>query len=168
MVRTCSGLKDIASIRPNDIILSFDIESYSLVERRVTKIFEYSSGEIIIFYFGEHKFHSTPSHTVLTLGGWKRAKHITVGDQILINQENMWIWHKIDGLEKIPATASVFNLTTVGEHNFIADGVIVHNFSFMRKFRTFLHAFLFDRIYTLSHPEDGANSQRGGINLVTG
>ncbi len=38
----------------------------------------------------------------------------------------------------------VFNLYTEGEHTFIADGSVVHNFSYFRTLRTVFHQLFID------------------------
>jgi hypothetical protein len=40
---------------------------------------------------------------------------------------------------------SVYNLQTADEHNFIASGVIAHNFAFLKTARTLFHRFFIDR-----------------------
>ena len=43
----------------------------------------------------------------------------------------------------------VYNLYTAFEHTFVVNGIVVHNFTTLRVFRTWLHQNLIDPIYYL-------------------
>jgi hypothetical protein len=47
----------------------------------------------------------------------------------------------------------VYNLYTEGEHNFVVEGVPVHNFTHFPALRTLLHRALFDRLGASTGPK---------------
>jgi hypothetical protein len=53
----------------------------------------------------------------------------------------------VEGFSTEPAEP-VYNIHTTGEHNFIADGVVAHNFTEFRRLRTLFHRLFIDPWFT--------------------
>ena len=74
----------------------------------------------------------TANHTVLTNQGWRRVDELGEGDLLA----------QADGSARVieiltePTPVPVYNLYTASEHNFVVDGVVVHNFTTLRVLRT--------------------------------
>ena len=73
---------------------------------------------------------------MLTTKGWKKFGDLKVGESKLICPEtgkHLIIKQKTNERREL-----VYNLHTTGSHNFIANGLVAHNYTFARKFRSML------------------------------
>jgi replicative DNA helicase len=90
---------------------------------RPTYVLGLASGEILV---------ATANHPLLTMDGWLRVDELTLGDTIAsltgATSELALGW---DVLTMIEPTGSrpVYDLSVPESHNFIANGVVVHNSS---------------------------------------
>jgi hypothetical protein len=77
-----------------------------------------------------------PTDSFKTDSGWKRASQLQAGDTLLrVDDSGESRLVRIEAIT-IEAPESVFNLHTTGPHNFIAEGVLAHNFTELRWLRT--------------------------------
>jgi hypothetical protein len=66
---------------------------------------------------------------------------LKAGDRLIgIGADNL----EVERVYSTSETENVYNLITSGEHNFIVDGIVAHNFTFLREARCLLHHALFD------------------------
>jgi hypothetical protein len=79
---------------------------------------------------------TTRHHLFLTQRGWMQARRLRRGDEL---QTANSLRSQVVEVRKTEVLAPVHNLITEGEHTFIADGCIVHNFAYCRALRTWLH-----------------------------
>jgi len=149
MISTPSGEKPIINMKKGDKVISF-VNGKRTVETVKSRIvypaqpvwdFELSNGNVV---------SATDHHTMLTDDGWKKFGDIIVGkDKIICSDgKSVIVKHK-----KNPRIELVYNLTTTGCHNFIANGLVAHNYTFARKFRSVLHTILekFEKIEVPSY-----------------
>jgi len=137
-ILTPTGEKNIISLKKGDKVISF-VNGKRTVETVKSRIiypvqtvwdFELSNGKTV---------SATDHHTMLTHSGWKKFGDIIVGKDKLIcsDGKSVIIKHKKNARLEL-----VYNLTTTGCHNFIANGLVAHNYTFARKFRSILHTIL--------------------------
>jgi len=82
-----------------------------------------ASGEVL---------EATANHPLLTMDGWLRVDELTLGDRIAsltgVTSEVSLGWDLLTMIE--PAGSQpVYDLSVSESHNFIANGVVVHNSS---------------------------------------
>lgn len=135
MIDTPSGKKKISSIKRGDKIISY--EKGKKTTEYVKNAVVYPPAKVWDFILSNDKTVSaTDHHTVLTSQGWKKFEDLTVGESKLIcpdTGKHLIIKHKTN-----PRRELVYNLHTTGSHNFIANGLVAHNFTFARRFRSML------------------------------
>ena len=118
--------KAIEDIKEDDLILSYDGEN--LVNKRVVSI--YKNGEQEVFNY--NGLYSTSNHKVLSRGKWveiDKAEYLTnVGKlsfgNVYKNRKNFWSEKKNKTDSKFGET---YDLNVEDNHNYIANGYIVHN-----------------------------------------
>jgi len=134
MIETPDGEKKISKIKKGDKIISYEngkktvefVKSTIIYPPSIVRDFELSNGTVV---------SSTDHHTMLTTNGWVKFGSITVGSTKLVlpNGESSTVIHKSNSRREL-----VYNLKTTGPHNFIANGLVAHNYTFARKFRSIL------------------------------
>jgi len=135
MIMTPNGEKKISSMKRGDKIISYENgkKTTEYVKNQVvyppTKVWDFalSNGK---------KVSATEHHTMLTTKGWQKFGDLIVGESKLICPEtgnHLTIKQKMNERRDL-----VYNLHTTGSHNFIANGLVAHNFTFARRFRSFL------------------------------
>ena len=118
----------------------------TLVLRPVTRKWVHGYHKITRVRMSNGKvLRSTANHTVLTSQGWRTVEALRVGD-VLGQRDSMGV---VDRIELEDEPVPVYNLYTAGEHTFIVDGVVVHNFTVLRVLRTCLHRLVFDPLATI-------------------
>ncbi len=145
LVETPFGKITIGQLRKGDLVMS--MKDGTLVERRITHKLMYAPKPLcqIVFESGATTV-ATASHSFLTPSGWRQLRSLKKGD--VIEQVSATVKHGAHIREIVPSNIvePVFNLYTEYEHNFIVDGCIVHNFTYLRGLRTILHNILFDDV----------------------
>ena len=90
---------------------------------------------------------TTAHHSFKTDSGWKRASQLQAGDTLLrVDDSGESRLVRIEAITT-EAPEPVFNLYTTGPHNFIAEGVLAHNFTELRWLRTWAHRLFVDPFY---------------------
>jgi hypothetical protein len=109
----------------------------------VTRVLSHQDEAIFAVSFndGGESLRTTAHHSFLTRRGWVKASALRVGDRFVhaISKEAV-----VSSVAATGKSEKVYNLYTAIEHNFIVDGVVAHNFTFLRRFRTLVHRLLFD------------------------
>jgi len=135
MIDTPNGDKKISSMKRGDKIFSYD-KGKKTVEY-VKNSVVYPPAKVWDFILSNgNKVSATEHHTMLTTKGWKKFGDLIVGKSKLIcpkTGKHLIIKHKTN-----PRRELVYNLHTTGSHNFIANGLVAHNFTFARRFRSML------------------------------
>lgn len=135
MIETPSGKKKISSMKRGDKIISYS--KGKKTTEYVKNAVVYPPAKVWDFILSnDTKVSATDHHTVLTAKGWKKLGDLTVGESKLICPEtgkHLIIKHKANLRREL-----VYNLYTTGSHNFIANGLVAHNFTFARRFRSLM------------------------------
>ncbi|MEZ4711524.1 MAG: replicative DNA helicase [Caldilineaceae bacterium] len=108
-------------------VFSLNPDTLKLEHATVTNAF--CTGEKQVFTLQTQlgrSIRATANHQFLTVEGWKRLDRLDVGEAIALPQQNEVYWGRItdkecDGIEP------VYDLTVPGNHNFVANNIIVHN-----------------------------------------
>ena len=136
MIETPSGEKKISAIKRGDKVVSYTQNGKKTIEY-VKNAVMYPPAKVWDFILSNgKKVSATDHHTMLTNKGWKKFGDLKVGESKLIcpdTGKHLTIKHKTN-----PRRELVYNLHTTGSHNFIANGLIAHNYTFARKFRSIL------------------------------
>lgn len=120
-----------------------------LVPRPITKKLVYGVTPIIEVKFesGNKSFECAPVHSFLSNKGWLSIQKLHPGDSIVQFDSSLC---RIESILPTSKMEPVFNLYTQGEHNFIANGCVAHNFTRFRTLRTFIHRMFFDKVPEIS------------------
>lgn len=139
IVSTPDGEKLIKNIRSGDILWSWDFSERKRVQRNVLKCLEYNRCQLVDITIEGLliPLSTTASHSFWTQRGWVRCEKLTSNDSLfLINQHGQSAFKNIIDIQATEKYEPVYNLRSEGEHNFTANQVLVHNFSFFRSIRT--------------------------------
>ena len=116
-----NGIKYIEDIEVGDIVKSFDVGISSTVNSKVTSTYVHSDRDYMII---NGIIKTTAVHPFYSDGKWIAAGDLLVGDKIL----------HVDGLVHIVKTielsdnqVTVYNFEVDGNHNYFAEGYLVHN-----------------------------------------
>jgi len=136
-------IEDVAKGAGGQTILGFDVHSRKMVKvaalhPRLTSL---SADVVLLDFGGDYKIRCTPDHKILTTDGYIEAKDLKVGAKSVgmwagydQHSTSMMVVPKF-GLRELIAdpkpdgTAKVYDITTE-THNFIANGIVVHNSTF--------------------------------------
>ena len=148
-ILTPTGHREIGDIEPGDTVLSTNA-SGQLVRATVTAKKSYGASPITrIILDGESRdLRTTAHHSFKTDSGWKRASQLQAGDTLLrVDDSGNSQLVRIKAITT-EAPEPVFNLYTTGPHNFIAEGVLAHNFTELRWLRTWAHRLVVDPFHS--------------------
>lgn len=121
-----SGYKKIKEIRPDDLVLSFNEKTKSFEYSRVLNRFNNGiSNEMLEVKSERGKIIVTPDHLIHTSFGWKKAKDLSQEDRI--TSLNKIGYSKVLTINKIKYDQEVYDLEVENNHNYFADGHLVHN-----------------------------------------
>ncbi|MEA2837627.1 MAG: hypothetical protein QOD89_2177 [Bradyrhizobium sp.] len=136
-ILTPTGPIRIDALNAGDKILSWSEASRQLVTCAIKKVKIHGAKTIVRIDLSDGgSVRATSSHTIRTQDSWKRIDHLVQGDCIVrASGDNARVLRISLTGDKLP----VFNLTTQGEHNFIAEGIVAHNFTVLRRTRSALH-----------------------------
>ena len=148
-VLTPDGLRAISTFSVDDEVASWCTRSSLLRVRRVTKVLEHPPTRIWSVQTNQCStpLFTTMNHRLLTLNGWKRVDKIRPDDLLSkVGRDGAMSFDSVVQVSKTPVFEKVYNLHTDGEHNFVAGGVVAHNFTFAPVARTFIHRAIVDRL----------------------
>lgn len=154
---TKDGLKKITSVKEGDYVYSFDLSSRSLILNKCIGVFNNGNKDIYQVSTLHRSIKATKNHPFLTLKKnrliWKTIEELKIGDQVITLKEYssrykyMKFLIKKDIFEmdtikdiKYVGIEPTLDLQVENEHNFIADGFVVHNTGIQRSAATTLGA----------------------------
>ena len=144
LVATPYGDRRIASFEVGDAVLSWSPAARRLVEHVVTRVLVHAPCEFwrVRIEYGRD-IVTTPNHRFLTSRGWVRADRLRPGDTLVRpNGDAQAV--PVLAIESGARHEAAYNLFTNGEHSFMVDGFVVHNFSHLRALRTWWHRLALD------------------------
>jgi Pretoxin HINT domain len=148
LVRTPQGYELICKLNPGDLVICYDELSGTFPAREVTRRIDYPAAILWNIHIVGLPLPvaTTASHPFLTTSGWKSAIQLASGDQLVAFDEHGGTKHEtLLSVEITDRRQAVYNLHTAGVHTYIVDGLIVHNFLYFRRFRTYWHRLFIDQ-----------------------
>ncbi len=136
-ILTPTGERRIDEVRAADTVLSWSIDGGRLVAGSIKSVKVHGVSPLVRVDLANGTFlRATQNHTVRTTARWKRIDCLAKGDRVVFANGTS---ERVEGVRRTGEKARVFNLITNGERNFVANGVVVHNFTTLPKTRTVLH-----------------------------
>lgn len=143
-ILTPSGQKAIEELRPGDLVVSYKDGAMSTQPVLRLRLVPLRSIVKIHLRGRFAPIRTTRSHSFSTVRGWVTAKDLEAGDCVHVFERDTLHTAKVTSIESTPEYCDVYSLITASTHTFIADGAVVHNFTYFRALRTFLHRHLID------------------------
>lgn len=130
-VRTPTGEVDIASLQVGDLVLSFDVET-GVAEASPIVAIRRARRECLALRIGARRLVCTPEHPIFAVdtSAFEPASAFAVhaGRPVRIAGDDAWRVGLVDAIEVYAGVHDVLDITVESRHhNFVAEGVIVHN-----------------------------------------
>jgi len=123
-IHTPFGYKNIEDIKIGDLVFCFD-KNLSIKTSKVENTFIHQNEKIIDIFFKDKKIRTTPNHPFLN----QNNEFIEIGNftktDLIIDRFGEKI--KIDNVEIIDNSYTVYNFEVETYHTYIAEGILVHN-----------------------------------------
>lgn len=134
MIETPIGKLAIEQLNAGDAVTSWDTNRSKTTTCRILKVKSYCSSSVLELRLGNGTMVKTTGlHSFLTSDGWKQARHLSDRDMVQgCRGEGVTIL----GTKTLPAEP-VYNLVTEKHHNFMAAGIVAHNFTYCKALRAF-------------------------------
>ncbi len=147
-VLTPSGWRYISAMVAGDQIVSFKCSSLTPRIQTVTKRLDHGIARLweLRTTAGSVPIRSTANHSYLTTRGWIQLQNLEAGDDLVGLNLDGSIKSKVISTSETSLFEPVFNLHTTGDHNFVAEGYIVHNFTRLRQLRVLWHTLFVDSL----------------------
>jgi intein/homing endonuclease len=141
-ILTPEGWRPISDLKKGDRIISYDKPTGTTAIRHIKEQRRHKSAKIWEVFLTQcnEPICTTRIHSFLTNSGWKRASQLKSGDILATVGGSTGV---VSSIVETDRFEPVFNLITEGEHTFVAQGCVVHNFTYFRTLRVWWH------IYTL-------------------
>ncbi len=152
LIMTKDGLKKITEIEVGDEVYAFDQKSHQLVLKKCSGVFDNGIKDVYELQTLHHSIKATSNHpflvdigeikNIVSDGGcqtktknlvWKTLEQIKIGDDVVaLNRSgDSFECEEIIGI-KLVGEEPTLDLRVEDEHNFIADGIVVHNTGIQR------------------------------------
>lgn len=156
MIMTKDGLKKITEIKEGNEVYAFDQNTYELVLKKCTGVFDNGEKEVFELQTLHHSIKATGNHPFLIAVRdiedetskvacqtktkvflWKTLEQIKIGDEVvtLKKLEDGFEREEVISIKSVGIEPTL-DLRVEGEHNFIADGIVVHNTGVQRSSAT--------------------------------
>ena len=147
-ILTPVGWVQIQYLESSSPVLSYSVDKGCLVERAIIKKKENKNhcqiwevklacSEIVV--------KTTRDHSFLCDRGWVTTRKLKPGDTVLwIAEAGTIMSETVASVSPTKEHTKVYNLVTYHENNFIAKGMVAHNFTFCRTLRSIASNVVFD------------------------
>lgn len=128
-IETSIGVKAIENIRPGDVVLSYNEKDQRGEFKKVTRIFEKYTKELIHIRLNNEKITTTLEHPFYVIGkGWIAASRLTINDKLLQSNGKSATIQSLE-TEKLTTSQKVYNFEVEDNHNYYVGNtkVLVHN-----------------------------------------
>lgn len=118
------AIKDLVGTQPQ--IMCMD-ETGELAIKRASKVWKTrENAELLQIKFNGGSLRCTPEHLICVKGkGWVEAKNLVKGDELA--SYDMVEKKRVQKIVRLSYTEDVYDLTVPETHNFIANGIVIHN-----------------------------------------
>ncbi|MCK4634298.1 MAG: right-handed parallel beta-helix repeat-containing protein [Candidatus Aenigmarchaeota archaeon] len=110
--------KNIEDIKIDDYVFSYNLGERKYEKAKVTRTFEHGRGLPYYLVINDN-LKVTPNHPVYVNGEWKAAGSLKKGDRLFTG--------KVESIVKVYKKKETYNLEVERNHNYFAEGVLVHN-----------------------------------------
>jgi hypothetical protein len=143
-VLTPAGWRRMGDLQPGDAVVSLDRRSGRPRVRIVTRRLDRAPAEIweITLDNGEPVVPTTMMHTFLTRHGWVSAYQLSPGQELMTLDAAGSA--RVVSVRRTGRGEPVHSLYTSGDHNFVVQGCVAHNFKAFRTLRTWWHRLFVD------------------------
>jgi hypothetical protein len=115
--------KPIKNIQIGDIVKSYDEKKYCFVDRKVTNVFDQGFQKCYEFVFdNDHTLICTKDHLIRTECRWVEAIEMPYTSKALTLEGSEFV-----KLKSYVGIKHVYDIEVEETHNFIANGIVVHN-----------------------------------------
>jgi hypothetical protein len=135
-VATPAGLQDIAALHAGDVVLGVCTGTGLATARRILHVRKYTGRRLwTITLVDGSVLRTTAWHSYAVGTEWKRSRDLKAGDVLTrLHSANA------DGVVVAASAATsncadVYNIIVEGDFTFVADGMLVHSFSYLRGLR---------------------------------
>lgn len=119
-ILTAMGEKYIEELKVGDSVMSYNEKTGRKEVSRILETFVHDAEEYLVI---NGRLKITSEHPVFVNGEWKKAGEIEAGDRLKsVDGEIIVLTKKI-----VRENLKVYNLEVGGNHNYFAEGVLVHN-----------------------------------------
>jgi hypothetical protein len=135
-IATPHGSRPIGDVLAGTWVLGFDQRTSTLVPARVLARRVYRRGRVWTIPVDSPAspgVRTTRWHPFLTPRGFVRAHALRAGDRLL-DADGRWL--TVSSVSASATRTTVYNLITDNDHTYVAAGVVVHSFAFLRTLRT--------------------------------
>jgi hypothetical protein len=148
LVLTTDGWKQIVSVNPGDLVLSYNSDKQQIEPSTVLLRKNHKPERLwkLDFEDGGDQLITTGSHSFLTERGWLKTKKLKVTDKLISTNLFDEKYRVLRSIRETQESAPVYNLITAGSHTFIVNGIVAHNFTVFRSLRTWIYSILIDYI----------------------
>ena len=119
-IETEFGSKSIEEIKIGERVLTFNEIDGKMEYNNVVKTFEHETNGYLII---NGKMKVTANHPVYLNGKWDEVGNAKIGDIMKLIDE----YEIISKIENVDENVRVYNLEVSGNHNYYAQGILVHN-----------------------------------------
>lgn len=163
-ILTPDGWRPISELRKGDKVVSYDKSSGTTRIRDIKARRDHKRALIWEIHLTERDqpICTTDSHSFLSNHGWRRTNQLSPGD-ILITVENEKA--VVKSVVETDRTEPVFNLITEGEHIYIAQGCVAHNFTYFRRIRMLWHRYV-SRDWSIRSRRQRTRLDTAPVNLI--
>lgn len=137
LLMTEFGTKTVTSAQRGDSVLSFNDNTYSMMNATVYKCLSFGLRSTLMIVTSSGTLTTTFYHPLYTKVGWKIAGRLEKSDNVAIwdSVEQRLVFTRVievtDGKER-----ETFKIVTTGPSTFVVDGFLVHSFSHFRSLRS--------------------------------
>ncbi|MFC4360605.1 DUF4157 domain-containing protein [Halobium salinum] len=127
LVETPDGKRAIETLRPGDVIRTYDPISNQRSDREVVRRFIHTAPSLVTIQIGTMTISCSPEHPFWVPGtGWQEAGALRSGDQLLTGEGETT---RIESLQRVRDSATVYNIEVAEPHTYLVSdrGVLVHN-----------------------------------------
>ena len=136
-ILTPSGIRDIASLLPGDIVFGVNCKDGTLQPKPVLKVIRHRDNWIweLALQNGS-KVKTTSIHSFKSGAKWLKASNIKPGDVVQTANkfgrlEEQWVVRSC----ALSVAEDVYNLIVKDNFTFVADGFVAHSFTYFRSMR---------------------------------
>jgi hypothetical protein len=137
-IATPIGRRRLDHLEVGDTIWAWHVSNRKLVPSVITAKIR-TRQELLNLQLVDQGTLTGPDHSFLTTSGWRRASSLRPGDELVrVTENNQTQQVSVVSVSWTGRFDDVYMIVNSDEHTFLCDGIVTHNFSFLRSFRTAL------------------------------